>query len=435
MRTSRSTAPRSLERRLPTSAARAGGLETAVVSIALGSLVVHVLDDAFLQPEPGARAADHLAGGLGLSAVLLVAAATYPFLRPGVRASIAAFVAILAGGIGAEAWKALRSGTLGGDDFTGLMALVAAPTLAFVSCIVLWRSRRRSGPWWRRGVRRLLVAVLAAYVALVVALPLAFGYAGTHVGSSWNAPASLGSSVEELTIRTADGQDLVARYLPSRNGAAILVVPGLVGPAAHARMLAEHGYGVLLLGHRGTGDSTGDPSLLGWNRAADVKAAIDYLRSRPDVDGDRIGGLGLSVGGESLLHVAATTPQLRAVVSEGAGIRSLGEQRHLPFSSQVVGWPTWAVLTASTALFSGQAPPPDLVDLVAQIPPRRVFLIHAEVGTGGEELNPYYEAAAGKSAIRWEIPGNDHVGGIRVAGQQYERRVLDFFDDALADAR
>jgi hypothetical protein len=392
---------------------------------------VHVLDDAFLQPEPGTRAADHVSAGLGLTAVLLVLAAAYPFLRPGVRAPIAALVAVLAVGIGAEAGEALRTGALVGDDFTGLLALLAAPTLALVAGSVLWRSRRRTGRWWRRVVRRSLMTVLAAYVALVVALPLAVGYGGTHVRVAPAAPESLGRSAEDLTIRTADGQDLAARYLPSRNGAAILVVPGR--RAAHARMLAAHGYGVLLLEHRGSGDSTGDPSMLGWNRAEDVKAAIAYLRSRPDVDDDRIGGLGLSVGGETLLQVAASTPELRAIVSEGAGIRSLREVRHLPFSAQVVAWPSWAVMTASTAWFSGQGPPPDLVDLVAQVPPRQVFLIHAEVGSGGEELNSYYEAAAGPSATRWEIPGNDHIGGIRVAGEEYERRVVDFFDEALAE--
>src|SRR5688572_31018626 len=49
------------------------------------------------------------------------------------------------------------------------------------------------------------------------------------------------------------------------------------------------------------------------------------LRARPDVDDDRIGGLGLSVGGEVMLQQAAETDDLKAVVSEGAGIRSVRE--------------------------------------------------------------------------------------------------------------
>jgi dienelactone hydrolase len=43
-----------------------------------------------------------------------------------------------------------------------------------------------------------------------------------------------------------------------------------------------------------------------------VRAAVAYLRTRPDVRGSRIGGLGLSVGGE-LLQTAAHDTGLRAV--------------------------------------------------------------------------------------------------------------------------
>ena len=40
----------------------------------------------------------------------------------------------------------------------------------------------------------------------------------------------------------------------------------------------------------------------------------------------RIGGLGLSVSGEMLLQAAAESPKLAAVVSEGAGTRTLSEK-------------------------------------------------------------------------------------------------------------
>jgi uncharacterized protein len=414
----------------PRRAGRAGRLETIVVSTALGLLTAHVVDDAFLQPEPGTRAVDHLTGGLGLALVLGGLAVAHRFLRPGLRAGLAALVAIGAGGIGAEAVAAWGSSTLADDDFTGLVALLAAPLLAGAAAVVLWRSRRRRR-WWVSLLRRAVIGVMAVFVAFVVALPIAISYTATHIRWRAEQPPPLGVTAEDLTIRTDDGLDLAARYVPSRNGAAILVLPGRAGPASHARMLASHGYGVLMLDHRGSGASPGEANILGWNRLPDVRAGLDFLRSRPEVDPARIGGLGLSVGGETLLEAAAGTEDLSAVVSEGAGIRSYREERHLPFGYQILGWPSWIVSTASTAWFAGEAPPPDLVDLAARIGPRPVLLIHAEVGTGGEELNPYYERAIGSSATRWEIPGDDHIGGIRVAPAEYERRVVGFFDEAL----
>ena len=70
-------------------------------------------------------------------------------------------------------------------------------------------------------------------------------------------------------------------------------------------MLVEHGYGVLLFDRRGEGASEGAGNMFGWGGERDIFAAIDFLESRPDVDPDRIGGLGLSVGGELMLQAAA----------------------------------------------------------------------------------------------------------------------------------
>jgi pimeloyl-ACP methyl ester carboxylesterase len=60
---------------------------------------------------------------------------------------------------------------------------------------------------------------------------------------------------------------------------------------------------VLLVDNRGHGASEGDPNAFGWDHETDVNAALDYLTTRADVDADRIGGLGLSVGGETLLDI------------------------------------------------------------------------------------------------------------------------------------
>ena len=84
-------------------------------------------------------------------------------------------------------------------------------------------------------------------------------------------------------------------------------------------MLLAHGYGVLLLVPRGQGRSEGDT--VRWAGDQDVLAGIAYLRQRPDVDADRVGALGFSIGGEMLLRAAAQSETILAAVSEGAGQR------------------------------------------------------------------------------------------------------------------
>jgi uncharacterized protein len=226
---------------------------------------------------------------------------------------------------------------------------------------------------------------------------------------------------------------LAAWYVPSRNGAAVIAFPGRKGPVRHARMLARHGYGVLLLDRRGEGESEGDFNARGWGGEPDLRAAVAYLRERPDVRGDRIGGLGLSVGGELLLQTAAHDPALRAVVSEGAGLRSVAEQKHMPGAPpEPIRWiAPITIETAAGGVLSNHLPPRDLADLMPRIAPRPVLLIRGIQGNGDESLNRVYRDAGGPTAALWEIERAGHTAGISAIPDVYERRVIGFFDRAL----
>jgi len=77
-------------------------------------------------------------------------------------------------------------------------------------------------------------------------------------------------------------------------------------------------------------------------------------------------------------------------------------------------------------------PPPSLEDLAGRIAPRPLFLIYALPGQGGEaELTEIFYEAAGEPKLIWRVPGAEHTGGIEAQPVEYERRVVDFFDDAL----
>ena len=94
----------------------------------------------------------------------------------------------------------------------------------------------------------------------------------------------------------------------------------------------------------------------GWAMDRDLKAAAAFLQRRPDVEQERIGGIGLSVGGEMLLQAAAESEAFKAVVSEGAGARSIRENLEKPRTlDSVPSLGVSAVLTAGTALFSRSA--------------------------------------------------------------------------------
>jgi dienelactone hydrolase len=413
--------------------ARAARREVAVARFAVGAVALHLLDDNFIQPEAGTSAGDHLVSGLAPLAALLAFAILYPRLRPGLRGAVAIAIGLLGivAGVGEAGYYSLKVGP-SGDDYTGLLALAAGILLVGLGATTLWRSRRRDDRLPRRYLRRLLLTALAVVGGYVVLFPFALSYVFTHSARAVVPSPRLGAAHENVSFTTSDGLTLRGWYVPSKNGAAVIAAPGRSGSQRPARVLIRHGYGVLLFDRRGEGESDGDPNALGWAADKDLNAAVSFLQQRPDVDRDRIGGIGLSVGGETLLHAAAESNGLKAIVSDGAGARSLREDLARTGAGKWVEIPTVAVITAGTMLFSNHAVPPNLKSLVGRIAPRPVLFIYGEHDQANvRELTPGYYAAAGAPKALWEVPGASHTGGIDAHPRQYERRVIAFFDHAL----
>ena len=406
--------------------------ETVLFVAALVLVALHVIDDNYLQPQPGTGPGDHVVSGLVPLALIGLAAWAYPRLSGGRRGALALFAGPLAIATGIEAFHYTREVGPSGDDFTGLLTLPAGLLLLGLGAVTLWRTRRTDGSLWWRYPRRALLAVAGVLVLGSVVIPTGLGYVTTHVGRAVVPPADLGAPYEDIKFTTSDGLELEGWYVPSRNGAAVISFPGRAGTQKQARMLVRHGYGVLLFDRRGEGESEGDPNSWGWGGWKDVTAAIDFLQRRPDVDPDRIGGIGRSVGGEMMLETAARTDELKAVVSEGAGARTFSEDMDQDVSGveKALNTPLALFKTVSIAISSNRMPPAHLEDLSGRIEQPLLLIAAPKYGVG-EDLNRLYARAAGDNATLWEIPESKHVGGIQARPEEYERRVVGFFDEAL----
>ena len=406
--------------------------EVNVARLAIGVVALHVVDDNFLQPNPGTTAGDHPVSGLVPLALLVAAAVFYGRLRAGARAVIALFAGYFGVLGGSEALHYTREVGPSGDDYTGILSLLAGLVLLGVGGLTLWRSRRRDDRlWWRYG-RRALIGVGAVVVAGVFLFPFSIGYIVTHASRATVPAADLGALFEEVEFTTNDGLRLKGWYIRSRNGAAVISFPGRASSQKRAKLLARHGYGVLVFDRRGEGESEGDPNLFGWEGERDVHAAVEFLRNRPEVDPDRIGGIGLSVGGEMMIEAAAESDALRAIVSEGASARSVRDIVANPGTtwSEVLGN---GVATLATSLFSNALPPADLKSLVPKIS-GAVLFVYGENGQPAEEpANRAFYAVAHEPRELWEVPGSGHIGGTEARPREYERRVVAFFDRYLLE--
>jgi uncharacterized protein len=411
--------------------------ETLVFRLAMAAAALWVLDNAFWHREPGTAVGDHLASGLVPVALTGLLALAYPRLRPGARA-VAALTAgplmILAGVV--DGVRHIAVDRLAGDDVTAVVCGLGGAVLVGFGTALLWQSRRLDERLVRRYARRPITAVIAGLVGVFLVMPLGFAVVVNHKARAPVQRLDHGRPYVDVTLTTSDGLRLAGWYVPSRNGAAVIAFPGRSGPVRHARMLVRHGYGVLLLDRRGEGRSEGDYNARGWGGEPDLRAAIAYLRTRSDVRDDRIGGLGLSVGGELLLQTAAQDQGLRAVVSEGAGLRSVAEQKHMPGTPpEPLRWIAPITMETVAGTVSDHRPPADLADLMLRIAPRPVLLIRGRSGNPDESLNRTYRRAGGPTVSLWEIPRAGHTAGLSTVPAEYERRVVSFFDQALLKGR
>jgi hypothetical protein len=404
--------------------------EAGLARLALAVVCLHVIDDNFLQPNPGTSAADHLVSGLVPLGLLVCVGVFYPRLRAGARASIALLAGFFGVVVGTEAVYYTRAVGPSGDDFTGLLSIPAGLLLIGLGAVTLWRSRRTDDHVAWRYLRRLLLVAAILFAAVAALFPLAISYAVTHAARAEVQRADLGAQHEDVVFTTSDGLRLKGWYVPSRNRAAVISFPGRASSQKRAKLLVRHGYGVLLFDRRGEGESEGDPNGFGWQGERDIHAAVAFLQSRPDVDPQRIGGIGLSVGGEMMIEAAAESTALKAIVSEGASSRSVRDELANPGGGwqEVIGT---GVATVGTALFSNNLPPRSLKSLAPEIS-GAVFFVYGERGQPAEQPanQAFYEAAHEPKQI-WEVPGSGHIGGTEAQPQEYERRVTAFFDREL----
>jgi len=84
-----------------------------------------------------------------------------------------------------------------------------------------------------------------------------------------------------------------------------------------ARDLTAAGYHALAIDYRFFGDSEGEPRgrIIPIDQVRDIRAAITYAQSRPEVDPERVALWGCSFGGGNAVYTAAHDPRVRCVVA------------------------------------------------------------------------------------------------------------------------
>lgn len=264
------------------------------------------------------------------------------------------------------------------------------------------------------------------------------------------------ADAEEITIPTRDGLQLKGCYLRARCERRGVILFGLEfgsnrwAAVPYCEFLRDAGYDIFSFETRGQGESPAHPGYepLQWVtdfELADYRAALDYLRNRPDADPRGVGLFGLSKGGSAGLFLAAQDPYVRCFVTDG--IFAI-QTTMIPYMRQ------WVTIYTTRKWLARILPDwfyghlgrravhavegerhcryPDLERALARLGRRPLLMIH---GGGDNYIKPemaqsLYERVRGPKEF-WLVEKAKHNQAIHQANGEYRRRVLAFFDKHL----
>jgi pimeloyl-ACP methyl ester carboxylesterase len=176
-----------------------------------------------------------------------------------------------------------------------------------------------------RRVKRLLPWLLVL-VPILTVFAVAFYASSLAIGPQerWQRPllkaSRAGLSPQKVSFYTRDGIRIAAWFerpwIIARPLGTIILVHGAqgnkTGMASYGGLLLQRGFSVLLPDLRAHGESSGNYTTFGYREAADVVAAIAWVKQHSG--GGPIVLFGYSAGAVAVLHAAAQSPDVAAVV-------------------------------------------------------------------------------------------------------------------------
>jgi fermentation-respiration switch protein FrsA (DUF1100 family) len=253
-------------------------------------------------------------------------------------------------------------------------------------------------------------------------------------------PADYNLPFQDVTVTNPDGQKLVGWFIPSQNGAVIIMQHGYKSTRSEllneAEMMYRHGYGVLLTSIRAHDYSEGELITFGMHEIDDMEAWYQFLLLRSDIGAGKVGIIGNSYGGMLAIQFASQNENIKAVVANCAfsslndtvstSVKHFTGLPEFPFVPLITFW------AENETGFKKEDI--DATKWIADISPRPVFLMQGGADTvisadSGQRL---YDAAAEPKEL-WFDPALGHVEFDTERAEEYEARVSAFFDKYLLD--
>jgi fermentation-respiration switch protein FrsA (DUF1100 family) len=243
---------------------------------------------------------------------------------------------------------------------------------------------------------------------------------------------------ERIQVRAADKILLDGRFFRGDRLSLVILASGYGDTQDQMLSIAEFlhqaGFSVVTYNSRARATSGGDYVTLGVLETQDLLSIIGYAVGRKDVDANRIGVLGISMGAAIAILGAAKDKRIRAVVDDSGFsdaprviAASFEHFIHLPaFPFAPI---TIAIANSRAGIDVNRVRP---MDVIGEISPRPLLVIHETddfVVPVDNSLRNF--AAARQPKELWLVPGKEHGRAHTVARSEYEKKVTTFFKAAI----
>ena len=301
----------------------------------------------------------------------------------------------------------------------------------------------------RNSVRVVLV-ILFAYAALSVALGAFVAEATLHPGRRPLLPGDeiqgqtvaqrYNSDLTNVLITASEGTTLRGWYFHPRgnNKRIVMLLHGLsdnrLGMIGYAEILLRRGFGVLLPDARGHGASGGGVVTYGLLESADIHTWTRWIdeNQHPNC----IFALGESMGAAQLLQSLDADSEFCAVVAESpfSSFREIAYDRVGQFfrTGPWLGRTLLRPVIEAAFLYARwkyklnfEQLSPEKMVATTNVP---VLLIHGSNDSKTPIRHSRRIRAENSNVSFWEVPDAEHCGAISTVPQQFEERLISWFD-------
>lgn len=169
----------------------------------------------------------------------------------------------------------------------------------------------------------LLLAVMIIIIGIFVAIPsvIMSSIVNTRMEVKTIPAEEYGIEAESIKLTTVDGLSLAAWEVYTEDPKAIVILlsgienPSVTAFGGYAKLLKDHGNASLLIEMRAHGESEGERVSLGMVEYLDVKAGVDYIKSKLCYEDVPIVVWGTSMGATTAINAAGEIPEIAGVIS------------------------------------------------------------------------------------------------------------------------